>query len=90
MVTFATTKLSTRGQIVIPESIRDRCGFEPGLEFLVIENAGELVFRPIQPVTSDFKAIMARARKAARKAGLKRSDVAATIQRVRAAQRAGR
>ena len=34
MKTLATTKLSSKGQVVIPEEIRNRLGLETGAQFV--------------------------------------------------------
>jgi AbrB family looped-hinge helix DNA binding protein len=41
MVKPATTKLSSRGQVMIPEEIRNRLGLEPGVQFVVVGEGGE-------------------------------------------------
>ncbi len=81
---IATTKLSSRGQVVIPEEIRSRLGLEAGVQFVVIGEGDVVILKAIHPPDrSEFDSVVERARKAARKAGLKRSDVAEAIERVR-------
>jgi AbrB family looped-hinge helix DNA binding protein len=81
---IATTKLSSRGQVVIPEEIRSRLGLETGVQFVVIGEGDVVILKAIHPPDmSEFDTVVERARKAARKAGLKRSDVADAIERVR-------
>ncbi len=43
------TRLSTRGQIVLPEAIRRRLGLEPGDEFEASVREGEIVLTPQTP-----------------------------------------
>ncbi len=44
-----TLRLSTKGQIVIPKSIRGRHRWEPGTEFTIEEEGDSLVLRPLRP-----------------------------------------
>ena len=84
MEDVTTTKLSSKGQIVIPEAIRRRLSLEPGAEFVVLGEEDTIVLKRIRtPAMRDFDTIVARARHAARRAGLRRSDVAAAIEAVR-------
>lgn len=84
MSELSTTKLSSRGQVVIPEEIRRRLGLEPGAQFVVIGDADTVVLKRIQPPSPrEFDALLSRARKAAKKAGLREEDIAAAIRRAR-------
>ena len=84
MSDVSTTKLSSRGQVVIPEEIRRRLGLEEGAQFVVLGDADTVVLKRIQPPSlKEFDALLARARKAAKKAGLQEKDIAAAIRRVR-------
>ena len=81
---FATTKLSSKGQIVIPEAIRRRLELEPGTEFLVLGEDGTVVLKVIEvPSMQEFDEVVAKAREGARRAGLRRSDIAEAIRAVR-------
>jgi AbrB family looped-hinge helix DNA binding protein len=87
MSDISTTKLSSRGQVVIPEEIRQRLGLEPGAQFVVLGDADTVVLKRIQPPSlKEFDALLVRARKAAKKAGLQEKDIAAAIRRVRGAR----
>lgn len=86
MKQIATTRLSSKGQIVIPEPIRRRLGLESGTEFVVLGEDGTVVLKVIDaPSMRDFDDIVARAREGARRAGLRQSDIAAAIRAVRSA-----
>lgn len=72
----STTKMSSKGQVVIPEAIRKRLGLEPGDQFVVVASKDAVVLKAITPPTMDeFDELLADARKQARRAGLKRADV---------------
>jgi len=85
MSTLATTRMSSRGQVVIPEEIRKRLGFGAGTEFVVLAQGEIVILRAITPPPAEeFDAQLTAARKAARRAGLKPAHVSAAIARVRA------
>jgi AbrB family looped-hinge helix DNA binding protein len=76
----ATTKLSSKGQIVIPEEIRNRLGLKPGAQFVVVGDRDVVILKVIQtPDMSEFDDIVTQARKAAKRAGKKQSDVEKAI-----------
>jgi AbrB family looped-hinge helix DNA binding protein len=43
------TRLSEKGQIVIPKRVRTAYGWEPGLEFVVEETDDGIKLKPIKP-----------------------------------------
>ncbi len=84
MAGYATTKLSSRGQIVIPEEIREDLHLKEGDQFVVIGKGDTVILRSIAPPAMDeFEDILAEARQSAKKAGLKKSDVRAAIKKAR-------
>ena len=85
MIKIATTKLTSKGQVVIPEDVRDRLGLKAGDQFLVMGHDDTVIFKTITPPTmDDFDDLIKQSRQQAKKAGLKRSDIAKAIKRVRA------
>ncbi len=81
MSELATTKLSSKGQIVIPEDIRARLGLEPGAQFVVVGRGDTVVLKLIQaPALSEFRPLLDEARRAARRAGVRRSDIKKAIE----------
>ena len=80
----ATTRLSSKGQVVIPEEIRDRLGLKPGAQFVVVGDRDVVILKVIEtPDMSEFDEIVGRARKAARQAGKRQKDVAAAVRAAR-------
>jgi AbrB family looped-hinge helix DNA binding protein len=84
MADAATTKLSSKGQVVIPEEIRDRLGLKPGAQFVVLGDRDVVILKVIQaPDMAQFNEIVGHARRAAKRAGLKKKDVEQAVKRVR-------
>ena len=44
-----TTKLSSKGQVVLPKWVRDARSWEPGTEFAVEEVSEGILLRPLRP-----------------------------------------
>lgn len=84
MAKLATTRMSSKGQVVIPEEIRDRLGLSAGSQFVVIGERDVVILKTLStPSMKEFDALVNRARRQARKAGMKRSDIAEATKRVR-------
>ena len=76
MTSFSTTKLSTKGQVVIPEEIRIRMGLQPGARFLVVADDDVVVLKAISvPSKKDFQILIQQAREEAAVLGLQESDI---------------
>ena len=81
---LATTKMSSKGQIVIPEDIRKEMGLRTGTQFLVVGSGDVVILKEITPPSmADFDDLVAEARRQARRAGMKRSDIKSAISTVR-------
>jgi AbrB family looped-hinge helix DNA binding protein len=84
MAKLATTKMSSKGQVVIPEEIRARLGLKAGIQFVVIGERDVVILKALTaPSMADFDDLINKARKEARKSGLKRSDIRRTTSKVR-------
>ncbi len=78
------TKISSKGQVVIPEEIRRRLGLETGAQFVVIGDRDVVILKAIHlPEMSQFDELVGRARKAAQRAGLKRTDIKKAVDEAR-------
>ena len=87
MQALATTRMSSRGQVVIPEDVRNRLNLEAGAQFVVVGEDDVVILKTIKrPSMKDFDDLVSKARRQARASGMKRSDVASAIARVRAQQ----
>ena len=84
MLNIATTKLSSKGQVVIPEDVRKELGLEPGAQFVVMGEGDLVILKKIEaPDRSEFRALAKKVRSQARKAGMKRSDVKKAVRTAR-------
>jgi len=84
MTNLATTKMSSKGQVVIPENIRKRLKLKAGSQFVVVGENDVVILKAIAaPSMEAFDALIAEARRQARQAGLKRSDITDAIARAR-------
>lgn len=80
----ATTTLSSKGQVVIPEEIRARLGLQPGAQFIVLGDRDVVIFKLLHPpATQDFAALVQEARRAAKRSGMRRGDIAKAIAKAR-------
>ncbi len=79
-----TTKLSSKGQVVIPEEIRASLGLKPGDQFVVVGDRDVVILKTITPpAMEELDQLVRRARRAARKAGVKSADVRSAVARAR-------
>lgn len=84
MSSFATTRMSSKGQIVIPEEIRISMGFHSGDQFIAVaENDVVILKRLFQPSIKEFSGLISKARKQAKKAGLTKESLTAAIKESR-------
>jgi AbrB family looped-hinge helix DNA binding protein len=83
MKPLATAKLSSKGQIVIPEAIREHLRLHTDDEFVVYAADGVIVLRAIAPANiRGLSSLMKIAKQQAKQAGLTQQDVAETIKAV--------
>ena len=84
MSSVATTKMSSKGQVVIPEEVRNRLGLATGAQFVVMGENDVVILKTIEPPSmDDFDSIIKRARRQAKSAGMKPADVKKAISKVR-------
>jgi AbrB family looped-hinge helix DNA binding protein len=77
--------MSSKGQVVIPESVRKRLGLKAGSEFIVVAGDDAVVLKPVtEPDMSQFDELLAEARRQARRAGLRKADITNAIRTARA------
>ena len=80
MKPLATTKMSSKGQVVIPESIRKALKLESGTQFVVVAEEDVVILKMITPPSLDaFDEVISRARAQAQEAGMPSSAAADII-----------
>lgn len=84
MSALATTRMSSKGQIVIPESIRKQLNLKAGAEFVVVGEDDVVILKAItMPDINAFDTLLQKARQQAKSARLKPSDVTDAVAKAR-------
>ena len=84
MANVSTTKMSSKGQVVIPENIRKQLNLRAGAQFVVVGEKDVVILKSISPPSLDeFDDLIAEARKKAKQAGIKKSDINDAILKAR-------
>ena len=70
------TTTSPKGQVVIPQEIRDKLKIEPGTKFAVYGRTDVIIFKRLElPTADDFEELVKFGRNFAKKKGIKKEDV---------------
>jgi AbrB family looped-hinge helix DNA binding protein len=84
MESVATTRMSSKGQIVIPETIRKKLNLKVGAQFIVVGEGDVVILKAIAaPSTELFEELIQKARQHAAASGLERSDVSKAVSKSR-------
>ncbi len=76
--------MSSRGQVVIPQNLRERLGIREGEKFVVIGENNTIVLKKIDmPSFKGFEKLVNRTRDFAKSRGLKEADVKESIRKAR-------
>lgn len=80
----SVTKMSSKGQIVIPEAIRKQLGLVAGTRFLVVANRDAILLKEIAaPSIEDFGELLDELHEKVRAVGLSQSDITQAVKHVR-------
>ena len=75
-MSVSTTKMSSRGQVVIPEDIRKQLNLKNGARFVVFRHEDTVILKIIsEPSKEEFRKMLSEVRAEAKRAGIKKSDV---------------
>ncbi|NBX91744.1 MAG: AbrB/MazE/SpoVT family DNA-binding domain-containing protein [Proteobacteria bacterium] len=77
---LATTKMLSRGQVVIPEEIRLKLKLKEGSRFIVVEEGDTVLFKVLpEPSREEFQKVLEKFRLQVKEAGLKKSDLSRPV-----------
>jgi len=78
------TRMSAKGQVVIPGDIRLAMGLASGVKFIVATEGDMVILKRIgRPLQAEVNKLFADSRKFGRQIGLKKTDVKKAIRQVR-------
>ncbi|PIN93487.1 hypothetical protein COU54_02845 [Candidatus Pacearchaeota archaeon CG10_big_fil_rev_8_21_14_0_10_31_24] len=87
-----TTKMSSRGQVVIPQNVRKQINADEGTIFLVMASKGTLILKKVgipsrETLINQLGKIAEEGEKRAKKKGIKESDVPDILYKLRKSKR---
>ena len=78
------TKVSSKGQVVIPQDIRESMKLKPGTHLAVIEQKDAILLKKIEmPKIKSWRAVTKPFREAAKKSGFTKADFDRIIEEVK-------
>lgn len=78
------TNMSSKGQIVIPSEFRKSLGLTAGTPLAVFTDGSTLLLKPVEiPDAETFEVMLRESRNAAKKSGLKKTDLKKIIKKAR-------
>jgi AbrB family looped-hinge helix DNA binding protein len=79
-----TTSMSSRGQVVIPQNVREKLGLREGEKFIVIGKDSTILLKKIEmPSFKNFDRLIKRTQDFVKKKSLKESDLQEAIEKAR-------
>lgn len=79
------TSISSRGQVVIPQNIRDRLGIKEGEKFIVLGQGNTVILKKVEsPSFKDFEELIKKTRKFSKDNNLNERDMEEAIKKARA------
>jgi len=84
MNNIQVTSVSSKGQVVIPNNIRETMGISEGAKLFIFTDGENLLLKPItDPEFDDFKSIIKASRNFISKTNITQADVKKLIKNVR-------
>ena len=87
--------MSSKGQVVLPEALRQMYGWRSGTAFTILVYNGSIIMQPLktptdEEVAAEFEEAVAECRRQAKDAGMTPMDISNAIAEVRSARRTRR
>ncbi len=84
MENIEITSVSSRGQVVIPQSLRDKLKIHEGEKFVIIGEDNTIILKKLEmPSFSGIDNLLKKTREFAKQKGLKETDVEESIREAR-------
>ena len=84
MSVIEVTSLSTKGQVVIPNSIREKLKLGPGSKLMIIQDGDSILLKPIKvPKKEQFKKLIALGDRIREELNLKEEDIEKALKNAR-------
>ena len=84
MESVEVTTMTSRGQVVIPQTVRQALELGSGTKFVVVGEGDTVILKKIGgPPVEELKALLAQSRSLARRKSLRKSDLKDAIARER-------
>jgi len=84
MQQIQVTSVSSKGQVVIPNDIRETMGISIGMKMIIFTDGDNLLLKPIQrPHFETFKKLVKKSKQFITKTGFKKANVQKLIKQVR-------
>ena len=78
------TKMSSKGQIVVPKQLRNLLGLSEGEIFAIFGDNDTIILKRIEmPSRDEFESLLQWGQKYAKKKGIKRKDVMKAVEDIR-------
>lgn len=88
METLEVTRLSSKGQVVLPQAIRERLHLTEGAKFVVIGTNDTVILKRLEePSREQAKELLKASRAYAKRVGLTPQDLKRAVQRAKASLR---
>jgi len=88
MSVLEITSMSTKGQIVIPQKVRNDAHLSSGTRFVVMTDGENILLKPIETPNIDvFKNLLKRSKTLVKESGIHQSDLKSIIKKARSENR---